>query len=105
MEDQIIRIAASTPDYQEQPDLFMVDANIKRIMIKDDLVRIVEEFLSGGNDYIFGKLSDKAKDRIRASVGSNNQIRNRVVEIIANYTIAEELERGEARVRAMGRFH
>lgn len=110
LEEQMLRIAASTPDYQEQPDLFMIDAELKREMIRDDLSRIIEEFLSGNDDYVFGKLTDKAKNRIFQSCVNPKRsvdfkIQGRILEMIANYTLSEELYRGESRVRAMGRFH
>ncbi len=108
LEEQMLRIVVSTPDYAEQPDLFMTDAQIKREMIISDLARIIEEFLAGNEYYIFGTLTDGAKNKIREMVANpvkNRRILKRIIDMLADYTIKEELERGEARVRAMGRFH
>lgn len=37
-------------------------------MILDDRVVIVDEFLMGGSDYIFGPLDEKVQETVRRSV-------------------------------------
>lgn len=110
LEEQMLRIAASIPDYMDQSDLFRVDAKIKREMIRDDLERIITEFLSGNDAYIFGALTDRAKAKIQEAVlkplnAWDAKIQNRIINMLADYTIREELEPGIKRVRAMERFH
>lgn len=110
LESQMLRIAESTPNYGQYLNLFTKDAELKRNMILDDKEQVLAEFLSGSEEYIFGKLIDKAKNRIlEAFISPQNkvdyEIQKRIIDIIANYTISSELEKGETRVRAMERFH
>ncbi|MCI8671238.1 MAG: hypothetical protein HFI36_04270 [Bacilli bacterium] len=109
-QDQILRVAVSTPDYEMQDNLFLVDYPLKREMILDDRVVIVDEFLMGGSDYIFGPLDEKAQETVRRSVinphkKSEQIIHDKTIDLIANYTIPQELEKGQTRVRALERFH
>ncbi len=109
-QDQILMVAGSTPDYEMQDNLFLVNYLLKREMILDDRVAIFDEFLRGGFDYIFGLLDEKAQETIRRSVinphkKSEQIIHDKTIDLIANYTIPQELEKGQTRVRALERFH
>lgn len=110
LESQMMRLAASSPNYQEDAFLFFKDEDRKREMIRDDILGITTEFLEGGSEYIFGSLSDNSKESLMEKVmmpttKKDNMVRDKFISMIADYTITEELEKGEARTRALKRFH
>lgn len=108
-DEQMLRLASSIPNWEECENLFLVDAEVKRKLIDDNMRSIAEEFLKGGNSYVFGVLSDKSKESLwRALVnpknGTNLLVRKKFIEMIANYTIREELEDEKERGEVLRRF-
>lgn len=109
-DEQMLRLASSIPNWEECENLFLVDAEIKREIINDNMRIIAEEFLRDGNNYVFGTLSDKSKESLWRALANpqkktDSLVRKKFIEMIANYTIREELEDEEERGVALRRFH
>ena len=62
------------------------------------------------NEVNSNPLDEKAQETVRRSVinphkKSEQIIHDKTIDLIANYTIPQELEKGQTRVRALERFH
>lgn len=110
LEEQMVRIAKSTPDYATNQRLFYKDYTLKREIIFANLEAIIMEFLAGDENYIFGTLNEQAKNKLYNKVvntknDTTHPIRENTINLIANYTTSEELMASEDRPQVLARFH
>ena len=92
--EQVERQAALTSD--RTINLFTYQNEEKEQLARDNYAKIVDYFVEGKEEYIWGKMSKTQAKKLLSSVNgkgvANQRIKNRLVTILVNYTTLEEVE-------------
>lgn len=108
-EEQIIRIVESCPTIINYNGIiFYKDAEKKRQIIEPILEDVILYISSLGEDFIWGRLSDKSKAKLLSSVKRKSDMQKTIIEsfisLITNYVTLQEMEEGIIESGVLKRF-
>lgn len=106
-EEQVLRQANETK--KRGINLFTVNQNKKEFIVRDNLKNIVTYLLDNADVCVWGELSNSQKSKLFLAVtrytGYENQvIRQRIIDVITNYTTLSELESDVVKQKTLDRF-
>lgn len=106
-EEQVIRQAKDTT--LRGVDLFSLNKELKRKIVEEQIGEIANYFLKNASVCVWGDLNDFQKRKIMEAVflyknDSSQMIKNRLIDVISNYTTLSELEKGVVKQRTLDRF-
>lgn len=106
-EAQVLRQAEETS--KKKINLFVLNQKEKEIIVKNQIKSIVKYLVENADECVWGDFSPAQKTRLMHAVttysGYDNQVlRNRIINVIANYTTLSELQSGVVKKKTLDRF-
>lgn len=106
-EKQVLRQAEDTK--KRGVNLFAINQKEKQLIVREELQRIVRYLIDNADICVWGELTPAQKTRLITAVtkysGSDNQLlRDRMIQIIANYTTLSELKEDVVKQKTLDRF-
>jgi len=106
-EAQVLRQAVETK--KRGINLFTVNKDKKEFIVRDQIKEIVKYLVDNADVCIWGELSNAQKSKLFTAVtrytGYENQIiRQRIIDVITNYTTLSELESDVVKQKTLDRF-
>lgn len=106
-EKQVLRQAEETK--KRGVNLFIVNQREKQFIVREEIKSIVKYLVDNADVCVWGELSSAQKTRLMSAVtrysGYENQLlRERMIQIITNYTTLSELQTGVVKQKTLDRF-
>ena len=106
-EKQVLRQAEDTK--KRGVNLFIVNQREKQFIVREEIKSIVKYLVDNADVCVWGELSSAQKTRLMSAVtrysGYENQLlRERMIQIITNYTTLSELQTGVVKQKTLDRF-
>lgn len=106
-EQQVLRQAIETK--KRGINLFTLDKTQKQFIVRDQIKEIVKYLVDNADVCVWGEFTTAQKNRlinaVKSGSGYENQvIRQRIIEIISNYTTLNELESDVVKQKTLDRF-
>ena len=106
-EDQVLRQAEETT--KKKINLFEFNQKEKYLIVRDEIKNIVKYLVDNADECVWGEFSSAQKSRLMNAVttyrGYDNEVlRNRIINVIANYTTLSELKYGVVKQKTLDRF-
>lgn len=88
--------------------LFYANKDLKEQYLQDQIKEIAKYFVDTANECVWGELTDNQKQKILRSVLSKSEgaqeTKQRLIDIISNYTTVREIELGLVKTKTIDRF-
>lgn len=106
-EEQVLRQAYEAN--KRGVNLFSLNKTQKDLIVRKNVENIVKYLVENADNYVWGKLSSIQKNKLVTAVtkcsGYENQlIRERMIELITNYTTLKELQSDKVKEKVLNRF-
>jgi len=106
-EEQVLRQAEET--YKKKKNLFILNKQEKELIVEDQIISIVKYLTQNADECVWGEFSPAQKKRLMNAVTShtgyeNQVLRNRIINVITNYTTLSELKSGVVKQKTLDRF-
>ena len=106
-EEQVIRQANETN--KRGVNLFILNKNKKELIVRKNIETLVKYIVDNADVYVWGELSPAQKNKLVTSVTScsgysNQLIREKMIELITNYTTLSELQSDKVKQKVLARF-
>ena len=106
-EAQVLRQAEETN--KKKINLFMLNKKEKYMLVNDEIRNIVKYLVQNADECVWGEFTQAQKNRLMNAVTSysgydNKVLRERIIDVISNYTTLSELKDGVVKQKTLDRF-